>query len=64
MTVVVPAGAPPRMTLEEYLSGPPDEFKAGVKPSFDVRDKIADLEAQLAKAKDDREQPLVHAGPS
>jgi hypothetical protein len=34
----------------------PDEFKAGVKPSFDVRDKIADLEAQLAKAKDDRER--------
>ncbi|HEX3085447.1 MAG TPA: hypothetical protein VHP99_13035 [Pyrinomonadaceae bacterium] len=33
-----------------------DEFKAGVKPSFDVRDKIADLDDQLAKAKDDRER--------
>jgi len=33
-----------------------DEFKAGLKPSFDVRDRIADLEDQLAKAKDDRER--------
>jgi len=33
-----------------------DEFKAALKPSFDVRARIADLENQLAKAKDDRER--------
>ena len=33
-----------------------DEFKAALKPSFDVRDRIADLEDQLRKAKDDRER--------
>jgi hypothetical protein len=33
-----------------------DEFKTGVKPSFDVRERIADLEDQLTKAKDDRER--------
>ena len=33
-----------------------DEFKAGVKPSFDIRERIADLEDQLMKAKDDRER--------
>jgi len=33
-----------------------DEFKIGIKPSFDVRERIADLEDQLAKAKDDRER--------
>ena len=33
-----------------------DEFKTSVKPSFDIRERIADLEDQLAKAKDDRER--------
>lgn len=33
-----------------------DEFKAATKPSFDVRDRIADLEDQLAKEKDDRDR--------
>jgi hypothetical protein len=33
-----------------------DEFKAALKPSFDVRDRIADLDDQLRKAKDDRER--------
>ena len=32
-----------------------DEFKAGLKPSFDVRDAIADLNDRLTKALDDRE---------
>ena len=31
-----------------------DEFKAGLKPSFDVRDLIADLDDQRNKASDDR----------
>ena len=31
-----------------------DEFKAGMKPSFDVRDKLADLADQTTKAIDDR----------
>ena len=33
-----------------------DEFKAGLKPSFDARELITDLEDQLAKAKDDRDK--------
>jgi hypothetical protein len=33
-----------------------DEFKAGLKPSFDARNRIADLEDQLAKARDDRDR--------
>lgn len=33
-----------------------DEFKTGIKPSFDARDKLADLEDQTTKATDDRER--------
>jgi hypothetical protein len=33
-----------------------DDLKAGLKPSFDVRERIADLEDQLSKAKDDRDR--------
>ena len=32
-----------------------DEFKAGLKPSFDVREAIADLDEQRTKAFDDRD---------
>lgn len=32
-----------------------DEFKAGIKPSFDVRDKLAALEDQMTKAMNDRD---------
>ena len=32
-----------------------DEFKAQLKPSFDARDRLADLEDQITKAANDRD---------
>ena len=45
-----------QMALTKTFAVTLDEFKAGIKPSFDVRDRIADLEDQLTKAKDDRDR--------